>query len=293
MPELHDKDVTEIFKALSHPIRQQIIIILADSHENRGIGFTVLQNTLNSKKFSKRIQVGSIYHHIGLLGSLLVQTPEKAWTLSESGWFAYNLLDSAQDRGEFLNKGDLKKSTPFSYIWNILAPSSLFFFVKKSLVMFIGWLLLFFLVFAWVTAESQSVLVFLFFNAVNSENDYILSLSSILFSWVVLSFVTIFIAKIQLREKTVLIKDIIPISTLLGISLWPLAIIPALAIFNIINLQTDNIFALLGAILLQLWVIILSARAISVYFIIRLDRAAIVSLVSVYILVLLGLLLEF
>jgi hypothetical protein len=79
----------------------------------------------------------------------------------------------------------------------------------------------------------------------------------------------------------------------LGISLLPLAIIPILAIINLINIQTENIFSLSGAILLQIWVIILSARAISVYFIVRLDRAAIVSIISVYIMVLLGLLLEF
>ncbi|MHA2153783.1 MAG: hypothetical protein ACXABU_00450 [Candidatus Hodarchaeales archaeon] len=293
MPKLHDKDVTEIFKALSHPIRQQIILILAESHENQGVGFTVLQSLLNSKKSSKPIQVGSIYHHIGLLGSLLEQTPEKAWILSKSGWFAYNLLDSTQDRTEFLNKGDLKKSSPLSNIWNILAPSSLFFFVKNSLLMFIGWLILFFLLFAGVTAESESVLVFLFFNAVNSDSNYFLSLLSILFSWFVLSAVTILITKIQLREKTILFKDILSISTLLGISLLPLAIIPILAIINLINIQTENIFSLSGAILLQIWVIILSARAISVYFIVRLDRAAIVSIISVYIMVLLGLLLEF
>ncbi|MHA2388817.1 MAG: hypothetical protein ACXACW_08860, partial [Candidatus Hodarchaeales archaeon] len=111
--------------------------------------------------------------------------------------------------------------------------------------------------------------------------------------WFVLSAVTILITKIQLREKTILFKDILSISTLLGISLLPLAIIPILAIINLINIQTENIFSLSGAILLQIWVIILSARAISVYFIVRLDRAAIVSIISVYIMVLLGLLLEF
>ncbi len=293
MPKLQDKDVTEIFKALSHPIRQQIILILANSHERQGVGFTALQSFLNSNRQAKKIQVGSIYHHIGLLGSLLTQTSEKAWILSESGWFAHNLLNSTQDKSEFLTKGDLKKSSPASYIWNILAPSSLFFFVKKSILMFIGWLILFFLLFAIVTAESQSVLVFLFFNAVNNKNDFLLSLISVLISWVVLSLVTIFIAKIHLRDKSVVFKDIIPLSTLLGISLFPLSIIPILAIFNVIDIQTENVLSLLGAIILQLWVIILSARAISVYFIIRLDRAAIVSIISVYILVLLGLLLEF
>ncbi len=293
MPKLHDKDVTEIFKALSHPIRQQIILILANSHENRGIGFTALQSSLNSRKAAKPIQVGSIYHHIGLLGTLLKQTPEKSWILSESGWFAYNLLDSAQDTNEFLGKGDLKKSTSLAYIWNILAPSSLFFFVKKSYMMFIGWLVLFFLIFAGLTAEAESILVFLFFNAVNTDHDFLLSLLSILISWFVLSGVTFIITKIQLRDKPVLIKDILPLSTLLGISLSPLTIIPVLGIVNAINLQTENLISLSSAIILQLWVIILSARAISVYYIIRLDRAAIISIVSVYIMVLLGLLLEF
>jgi hypothetical protein len=293
MPELHDKEVTEIFKALSHPIRQQIILILADSHENHGVGFTALQSSLNSKKSSKPIQVGSIYHHIGLLGSLLNQTPEKAWILSESGWIAHKLLQSTQDRSEFLTKGDLEKPSPLSQIWNILAPSSFFFFIKKSPSLFIGWLILFFVLFAGVTAESHSLLVFLFFNATNIEKDYLISVASIIISWLLFSVISLFVAKIQLSDKPVLFKDFGPLTILLGVSLFPLAIIPILAIFNFLNLQTENITSLIGAIILQIWVIILSARAISVHFIIRLDRAAVVSIISVYVMVLLGLLLEF
>ena len=128
-----DENLTEIFKALSHPLRQDIIHILAERQQIGGIGFTALQNELNQGSSRKKpVQVGTIYHHIGLLGDLLNQNDEsKSWTLSERGLFAINLLTSSQDRNQFLTQGDLKQRSPFSLIWEILAPPSIFFFIKK------------------------------------------------------------------------------------------------------------------------------------------------------------------
>ncbi len=68
-----DENRTEIFKALSHPLRQDMILILADRQID-GIGFTALQKELNrSQNRTKSVQVGTIYHHIGLLGDLVTQ----------------------------------------------------------------------------------------------------------------------------------------------------------------------------------------------------------------------------
>jgi len=293
MPLYEEKEVTEIFKALSHPIRQQIILILANSHENQGMGFTSLKQSLNSSIKGKAIQVGSIYHHIGLLGSLLTQTSSKTWILSESGWFAHNLLQSTQDRTKFLKEGDLNKSSPVSLIWHILAPSRLFISIKKSIGLFVGWLIIFFLGFAGLTAMAHSVLVFLFFSPTNVDMDFTVSLLSILLSWLAFSIITFLVSKFLLKEKSVRIKDLFTMSIFLGVSLLPLGVFPAITVIQIIDIQSQTLLSLSLVILLQLWVIILSARAISIYFFIRLERATIVSVVSVYIMVLCGLILGF
>ena len=150
MSNQHDENLTEIFKALSHPLRQDIIHILAERHQIGGMGFTALQNELNRGSSRKKpVQVGTIYHHIGLLGNLLHQSEgSKSWTLSERGLFAFNLLTSSQDRNQFLSQGDLQQRSRFVFVVDILAPPSIFFYIKRSITLFIGWQILFFLIFA-------------------------------------------------------------------------------------------------------------------------------------------------
>lgn len=293
MPTYEEKQVTEIFKALSHPIRQNIILILANTQDNQGMGFTSLKQSINASVKGKTIQVGSIYHHIGLLGSLLKQSSSKTWTLSESGWFAHKILQSTQDRTEFLKEGDLNKSTPFSLVWQVLAPSTLFLYIKRSIGLFIGWLIIFFIVFAAITAEAQSVLVFLFFTPINVNKNFVISLLSIVISWIIFSLTTFLVSKTLLKEKSIRFNDLFPLMIFFGVSLLPLGIFPIINILLVLNMHLQTILSLTMAILLQIWVIVLSARAISVFYFIRLERAAIVSVVSVYVTVLLAIILGF
>jgi SNF family Na+-dependent transporter len=78
----------------------------------------------------------------------------------------------------------------------------------------------------------------------------------------------------------------------MGISLLPLGIFPILVLAQITSLDQRGL-PLMIAVLSQLWVIILSARGISVQFFIRMERAGIISLISIYAMVLLGLIIGF
>lgn len=292
MSNQHDENLTEIFKALSHPIRQDIIHILAERHQIGGMGFTALQNELNRGSSRKKpVQVGTIYHHIGLLGDLLDQSKEsKSWTLSERGLFALSLLTSSQDRNQFLSQGDLKQRSPFMSIFDILAPPSIFFFIKKSITLFIGWQILFFLLFAFITAQADLVLIFLFFADINPRKEILISLGSIVISWSVFTILVMLLSK-QLLPTNIKLDDVLTITIFLGMSLLPLGIFPLLVTIKMIDI-TQSFIPLALAIILQLWVILLSARAISVQFFVRMERAGIVSLISIYIMVLLGVLLS-
>ncbi|UCG01810.1 MAG: helix-turn-helix transcriptional regulator [Candidatus Heimdallarchaeota archaeon] len=288
-----DENLTEIFKALSHPLRQDIIYLLAERQEIGGIGFTALQNELNRGSSRKKpVQVGTIYHHIGLLGELINQNDEsKTWTLSERGLFAYNLLTSSQDRNQFLTNGDLKQSSPLLLIWKILAPPSIFFNIKKSITLFIGWQILFFLLFAFITAQADLVLIFLFFSDINLSKDILFSLGSIVLSWIIFTVLVLVLSRQLLPKKTMSLEDIVTTAIFLGLSMLPLGIFPLLVMARVIDL-TQSFIPLALAILLQLWVILFSARAISVQFFVRMERAGIISLISIYIMVLLGVLLS-
>ncbi|MHA2075881.1 MAG: hypothetical protein ACW97X_14770 [Candidatus Hodarchaeales archaeon] len=72
----------------------------------------------------------------------------------------------------------------------------------------------------------------------------------------------------------------------------PLGIFPILVLAQITSLDQRGL-PLMIAVLSQLWVIILSARGISVQFFIRMERAGIISLISIYAMVLLGLIIGF
>ncbi|MFX0013169.1 MAG: hypothetical protein ACFFB2_05015 [Promethearchaeota archaeon] len=293
MSKQADENLTEIFKALSHPLRQDIIIILAEHQEFEDIGFTSLQNELNkSKTRNKPVQVGTIYHHINLLGDLITQDEgSKSWMLSERGWFAHNLLTSSQDRNQFITQSDFIQKYPFSLIWKILAPPRFFFFVKKSIVLFIGWQILFFLLFAFFTAQADLVLVFVFYSDVNPNKNILISLGSILLSWFVFTFLVLVLSKYLLRKKYLSLEDVMTMAVFLGVSILPLGLFPLLVVIDVFDLS-QSFLPLALAIILQLWVILLSTRAISVQFFARMERAGIVSLISIYIMVLLGILLS-
>ncbi|MHA2243819.1 MAG: hypothetical protein ACXADY_02530 [Candidatus Hodarchaeales archaeon] len=293
MSKKTDENLTDIFKALSHPLRQDIISILADRQQMEGIGFTALQKELNQVPSRKKpVQVGTIYHHIGLLGDLVNQNEEsKSWTLSERGWFAFNLMTSSQDRNQFLTYGDMKQASHFSLICQILAPPRLFFFAKKSIALFIGWQIVFFILFALITAQADLVLIFVFFSNLNTRKDILLSLGSIVLSWAVFTILGVIITFVLLRKKSLTFEDIVTIAVFLGISLLPLGIFPILVVIGVFDL-TQAFMPLTIAVILQLWVILLAARAISVQFFVRMERAGIISLISIYIMVLLGLILE-
>ena len=283
-----DENITEIFKALSHPLRQEIIFILA---ERESIGFTALQKalSLNSPESKKFVQVGTIYHHMKLLVDLVIQENDtKSWKLSDRGWFAYNLLSSSQDKNMFLKNGDLSKPSWWTPFFNTLAPPSLFFFIKRSVVLFIGWEILFLLAFALITSEAGLIMVFVFFTDLNTDHNFFISFGSIFLSWISFAFITICLAKYNLGSRIITKEDILTIFVFLGISLMPLGLFPFLVFVQILNLNTPMI-PLIVAVLLQIWVIILTARGISVQFLIRMEKSGIISLISIYIMVLIGL----
>ncbi|MHA1214268.1 MAG: hypothetical protein ACTSPG_03165 [Candidatus Hodarchaeales archaeon] len=62
--------------------------------------------------------------------------------------------------------------------------------------------------------------------------------------------------------------------------------------FDFISLD-QKFVPLATATILQLWVILLTARSTSVQFFVRMDKAGLISLISVYIMVTLGLILGF
>ncbi|MFW9820842.1 MAG: hypothetical protein ACFFE5_14635 [Candidatus Thorarchaeota archaeon] len=218
------------------------------------------------------------------------QTKSSKWVLSDKGWFAYNLLTSSQDRNQFLQQGDLTDSK-ISIITRVLAPPELFLYVKKAPILFIGWQIVFFLLFSFIATESEMVLFLVFFGEL-TEPNYFLTLGSIIVSWLIFSGITLVLSKQMLKRKSIHYEDILAISIFLGLSLLPLGLFPLLVSFSIVSLEQQFV-PLAVVIILQLWVILLATRGISVQFFIRMERAGIIALIAVYMMMILGIIIGF
>ncbi|MFW9997971.1 MAG: hypothetical protein ACFFD4_38370, partial [Candidatus Odinarchaeota archaeon] len=126
----------------------------------------------------------------------------------------------------------------------------------------------------------------------SNDSLSLVRIASILLSWFFFTGLVIFLSKQFLRREKIKLEDIVTIAVFVGIALLPLAVFPLLLLIDIFTLEQQYL-PLAVAIILQLWVILLLARSISVHFFVRMERAGIISLVSIYIMVLLGLILGF
>ncbi|MFW9779769.1 MAG: hypothetical protein ACFFE8_13020 [Candidatus Heimdallarchaeota archaeon] len=282
-----DRDMIGVFKALSHPLRQQILLILSD---RPSIGFTDLQNELNQDRNNSAVRVGSIYHHMKLLGNLVI-TGGGTWTLSAEGKFAVQLLTSSQDKSQFIKEEETHQLPFLSIILQVLAPPQIFFFARKSFILFLGWEILFLLLFSWITAQAHLVLFFVFFIDW-PEQDLALSIASVSFSWVVFTILGLLLAKSYLKRKIKLSTDLGALLINMGIALLPLIVFPLVVILGII-VPDQPVISLTLVVILQLWVIILAARGVSVHFFVRMEQAGVLAMVAVYIMMSLGLVLGF
>ncbi|MFW9856005.1 MAG: hypothetical protein ACFFFG_13200 [Candidatus Thorarchaeota archaeon] len=282
-----DQDMTGVFKALAHPLRQQILLVLSTQPN---IGFTDLQNQLNLDRNNSPVRVGSIYHHMKLLGNLVI-SGGGTWALSAKGKFAVQLLTSSQDKSQFIKEEESYRLPLYSIVLQILAPPQVFFLARKSFLLFLGWELLFLFVFSWITAQAHLVLFFVFFIDWPGQ-DLALSSASVCLSWVLFTVLGIILAKYYLKRKIRLATDLAALFVNMGIALLPLIAFP-LAVVTGIIVPDQPVVSLTLVIILQLWVIVLAARGVSVHFFVRMEQAGVLAMVAVYIMMSLGLVLGF
>lgn len=76
------KDKRNLYEVLGNDVRRKIIIFIG---EKGSVRFTDLKNYVG-------ISVGSLYYHLNILEGLIIQTPDKRYTLSVEGQEAYKML---------------------------------------------------------------------------------------------------------------------------------------------------------------------------------------------------------
>ncbi|MHA1115292.1 MAG: winged helix-turn-helix domain-containing protein [Candidatus Heimdallarchaeaceae archaeon] len=85
------KEPINIFKALSNPIRRNLVSFIGDkTRYGDSVSFTQIQQEFNMK-------VGTLYHHLDSLGDLITQDEKKKYLLTPKGVQAYNLIEDKID----------------------------------------------------------------------------------------------------------------------------------------------------------------------------------------------------
>ncbi len=257
-----------VFKALAHKFRRKLVFFLADAPA----GFTELQEGM-------QCQTGTLYHHLRILGELVEQNSNnRQWTLTDMGWLAYRVLTTSQDDLEIPEMRKQALPALLVRVINILAPKRVFQTIENAPFHTIIEGIVLFIVFGWLLASSDLQMIVVFFDQGRMELAF--AVAAVFLGWISLALVFAIISKLMTshpRNKT----EVVLIIAIVPFSMIPLALLP---LIQIIGFDQPELVAILATIL-QIWVLILLAHGLSVIFEIKLERALLVAIVTMYCLI--------
>ncbi len=240
------------------------------------LGFTQIKKRLD-------VRVGTLYYHFDMLAGLVTQDPQKKYMLTEAGKDAYRKLRSA----EYVQSGDvLAESLPGTRSGverglRFLAPGRFLFGIQSlSPLTIIGAAAVLGLG-SFSTYQAGLETVVLFLNP-SGQNPLVLALG-FLGNWLLIFAVADGIATFvfgRRGEHRVLLLgsaySLVPLLVFIG--WWDLA--------SALSLQTPGLTTIaisrIVLVVLQAWSLALMARIVSVLKGIRLDKAAVISLILAY-----------
>jgi len=140
----NEKVISRIYAALGHPLRREIIKALG---EKKQVGFTDLKSTL-------KVGVGTLYYNLDLLEKLVIQDENKKYTLTPKGQIAYDLLIQSDDKISSRGVED-KRTGWFNATSRILFAHELFNYLYASTKLSFPSALTVILYGAWITYQSE------------------------------------------------------------------------------------------------------------------------------------------
>ena len=267
-------DVFRIYKLLDHPVRKEIIELLG---EQKRVGF---------KEFTDRLQinVGTLYYHFDVLDGLITQDEDRKYVLTDLGKMAYEFLTSK--RGQLIEMEVKRKAEmlkPYNRVLkcakSIFWPSAFFFNLYQSPKRHLADVVLIIAFGSWITAEArlEPSLFFFDFRKFLSPEMIVVRLLIGLF---VILLISEAISRIFFRRSGGNLRLLIGAS----FSLLPLFVFPGLLLLErwgfipSINMLWSSILQLF----FQAWCLCALSCAISLSKGLRIERAAVISLVLMY-----------
>lgn len=273
MSQINNDKTSKVYSALGHPIRKKIVEILG---EKQHVGFKDLKDAVN-------VSVGTLYFHLEALDDLIAQDENRKYVLTDKGKLALKLLGSVDEQLE-VSEGTIKKeksSTASSLVKSIIFGRPLLeraisnpkrFIPEVAIILGFG---------AWLFAETKIEPVMMFYNNQPTWSSSLAVSIEFVAGWLIifgLSEVLSYIFYKRLGAEASLFVGTV-------FSLVPLLIpLLVLEISNLLNLNLRINWLWVNVILLvfQAWVLCLLSASLSLAKGLRIERAALISLIVMY-----------
>jgi hypothetical protein len=274
MKEEKPREIAWVYKALGHPHRKKIIEIIGEKGRS---GFKELHENLN-------ISVGALYYHIDMLNHLITQDAQRKYILTERGKLAYKLLKTQDERLSSLSLTEVKKPegawTSFLVtLQQIFIPERLFLYISNQPIQGIPLTAVIVAFGTWIAAQANLEFILVFPNSLSKTSPPLIATSFVV-SWLILftlcDFMTIILFKRKGANLTLLIESAFSLLPLILFScIWYLG--------RILNFSFTMLEATLLLLPFQAWTIGIMSTAISLSKGLRIDKAALICFIAVYI----------
>jgi len=267
------RDLFYLYGIISHALRREIVELLGDQGP---LGFSQIKQRLN-------VKVGTLYYHFDMLDGLITRDAQRRYLLTTAGRDAYEKLRSAEyvQSSNILAQHVQTSQTSVERSFRLLVPAKAIMALQSRTPLAIAGAVLLLVLGSLSVFQAHLITVLLFLDP-SDENPLLLGIG-FLANWIVIFGVADLLATYLFGRKgehlTLLIGTtyaLIPV--LVFVAWWDLAITFSIQAFGL------TIFALSRVILilLQAWSLAILARIVSGLKGLRLDKAAVISLVIAY-----------
>jgi len=274
MNEKKPREIAWVYKALGHPHRKRIIEIIGEKGRS---GFKELHENLN-------ISVGALYYHIDMLNHLITQDDQRKYILTERGKLAYKLLKTEEEQLSSFWLREVKKPEGawprfLATLQQIFIPGRLFLYISTQPIQGIPLTAVIVAFGTWIAAQAGLEFILVFPNSLSKTSPPLIATSFVV-SWLILftlcDFMTIILFKRKGGNLTLLIES--------AFSLLPLVLFSCIWYSSrILNFSFTIIEATLLLLPFQFWTIGMMSTAISLSKGLRIDKAALICFIAIYI----------
>lgn len=274
MNEEKPREIARVYKVLGHPHRKRIIEIIGEKGRS---GFKELHENLN-------ISVGALYYHIDMLNHLITQDDQRKYILTERGKLAYKLLKTDEEQLSSLWLTEAKKREGawpsfLATLQQIFIPGRLFLYISTQPIQCIPLTAVIITFGAWIAAQAGLEFILVFPNTLSTAPPTPIATSFVV-SWLVLFTLCDFMAIILFNRKdgnlALLIES--------AFSLLPLILFSCIWYASrILNFSLTMVGASFLLLPFQVWTIGMISTAISLSKSLRIDKAALICFIAIYI----------